>query len=120
MERRRLARFGFVLGLAGLFGCAPLPQPQVAVAPVAVPAPPLAPPAPLPVPPAPVALVAPPAPIAVTPPQPPVGPVIAAHPVVRHHHWVRRYAAVRTDYYGPPCGSVAHPCSVYHTVVPIQ
>jgi len=37
---------------------------------------------------------------------------------MHHHHWVRRYASLGT--YGPPCGSVAHACSVYRTVVPIQ
>ncbi len=121
MERGRLARFGLVFGLAGLFGCAPLPTPQVAVAPAPVSVPVLAPmpPPPPPAPPAPVVLVPAPAPVAVVPPPPPAGPVVAAHPVMHHRHW-RRYAAVRTDYYGPSCGSVAHPCSVYHTVVPIQ
>jgi hypothetical protein len=122
MERRRLARFGLMLGLAGLFGCAPLPTPQVSVAPapVAVAAPP-------PVLPVPVALLPPPPPVMVMPPPPPpVGAAMPGHQAVSvahrviHHRWLRRYAAVRTDYYGPPCGSDVHPCHVFHTVVPVQ
>jgi hypothetical protein len=51
------------------------------------------------------------------PPAPPAP--SAAHVVIHHHRWVRRYA-MRTDYFGPACGSDVHPCSVSHTVVPIQ
>ncbi|HUI34498.1 MAG TPA: hypothetical protein VLX67_03095 [Stellaceae bacterium] len=129
MKRGRLARFGLMLGLAGLFGCAPVPAPQVAVAPapVAAPAAPPAPPAPLPMPPAPppmhAAAALPPAPAIAAPPPPPAPPAMhpvarAAHPLA-HHRW-RRYAAARTGFYGWPCGSVVHPCSVYHADIPIQ
>ncbi len=127
MERGRLARFGLVFGLAGLFGCAPVPTPQVAVAPppVAVTAPPPAPPAPPPMPPTPpahVVAVVPPQPVVVPPLPPPPVPRLAQRTVILIHrvHHYRRYAAARTGYYGPPCGSIAHPCTVYHAIVSIQ
>jgi hypothetical protein len=122
MKSRRLARFGLMLGLAGLFGCAPVPTPQVSVAPapVAVPMPPPPPP-----PPGPIALVPIPVPVAVMPPPPPpAGATMPGHQAVSvahrviHHRWLRRYAALGT--YGPPCGSDVHPCYVFHTVVPVQ
>ncbi len=122
MRRISLAIFGLVFG-ATLFGCASPPPPvSVALIPVAAPVPP---PPPLPAIPGPVALVpAPPpqvprlaaAPVRMALPSYPVAQ--AAHPVI-HPPWVRRYAALRTDF-GPPCGSAAHPCNVFHAVVPIQ
>lgn len=124
MRRTSLAIFGLVFG-AMLTGCAS-PPPPVAVAPIPVVAPvPPPPPPPLHTIPGPVALVpAPPpqvprlapAPVRMALPSYPVA--HAVHPVI-HPHWARRYAALRTDF-GPPCGSAAHPCNVFHAVVPIQ
>jgi hypothetical protein len=51
-------------------------------------------------------------------PPPPPAPKMA-HVMIHHRRWVRRYA-MRTDYFGPACGSDAHPCSVFHTVVALQ
>src|SRR5579862_1498668 len=112
MQRTSLAGLGLVLGVA-LFGCAPLPAPQAAVAPASV-----AIPATAPATSAPIVLVPAASPQLAT--VPPVPASIAApsyrlmyavHPVI-HHHRVRRYASL----YGPQCGSVVHPCNVFHTV----
>lgn len=116
MQRASLATFGLVL-VTTLFGCAS-PPPPVAVAPM-----PVAAPAPSAVP-GPVALVpSPPPQMRTLAPAPaliqtvsPSYPVAQAAQPIIHHHWVHRYAAN----YGVPCGSVAHPCSMSHTVVPIQ
>ena len=121
MNRGRLAGLGLTLGLVALFGCGPPSAPQATVAPAPVAA--VLPPPPTPVarsspPPSPrVAVAVPPPPPVWVPPAPPAP--SAAHVVIHHHRWVRRYA-MRTDYFGPACGSDAHPCSVFHTVVPIQ
>lgn len=120
MKRTGVAALGFVLG-STLFGCATPPEAVVVQASAAVPAPTPSVPAPVALvpssPPQITTITSAPAPVWIVPPSHHVA--RAGHPIV-HRHLVRLYAMLPTNYFGSPCGSDAHPCSVFHTIMPIQ